>query len=462
MKRSKKLYTLLGMLALVCVVTFCVSKYEEKKEIIKNSDEIILEVAKEEVTSLAWEYDDVELAFHKDENWFYDEDEAFPVNEEKVEGMLELFESFGVSFIIEEVEDFGQYGLDKPICTITFSTAEDFYEIKLGDYSTMDSERYVSLGDGNVYLVKNDPMETFEVILDDMLLHDEFPAFDEVQEIGFSGSENYKVIYEEESDNTYCKDDVYFAKQENSVRPLDTDSVGDYLDTISYLELTDYVTYNATEEEITDCGLDNPELTVTVQHMRYDEETKKDTEESFILHIGRDPEDLAQVPASEVEVNAYARVGDSQIIYKLTEDQYEVLTEVAYDDLRHEEVFTADFDEITQIDIVLEGEAYTITSEGKAEKRVFYYGEEEVELAPFNSALMAVAADSFIEENPLQKEEISLVIYLENENFSEVSIAFYRYDGSHCLAMLNEEPICLVERSLVIDLVEAVNAIVLN
>ena len=35
MKRSKKLYTLLGVLVLICVITFGVSKYEEKKELIK-------------------------------------------------------------------------------------------------------------------------------------------------------------------------------------------------------------------------------------------------------------------------------------------------------------------------------------------------------------------------------------------------------------------------------------------
>ena len=38
----------------------------------------------------------------------------------------------------------------------------------------------------------------------------------------------------------------------------------------------------------------------------------------------------------------------------------------------------------------------------------------------------------------------------------------YRYDGTNCIAVVDGEPVSLVSRSLVVDLVEAVNSIVLN
>lgn len=44
MSRSKKLYLLLGVLAEACIATFAVMRYEERKEQIRNSDEIILEL----------------------------------------------------------------------------------------------------------------------------------------------------------------------------------------------------------------------------------------------------------------------------------------------------------------------------------------------------------------------------------------------------------------------------------
>ena len=122
MNRSKRLYLLLGILAVVCAVTFIVCRYEEKKEQIKNSDEVLLKIEAENVTSLSWENETESLSFHKEESWIYDKDEAFPVSEDKVNELLELFREFGVSFVIEEVEDYGQYGLDDPICTINIET----------------------------------------------------------------------------------------------------------------------------------------------------------------------------------------------------------------------------------------------------------------------------------------------------------------------------------------------------
>ena len=233
MKRYKRLYLLLGVLAVACIATFGVLRFEEHQEQIKNSDEIILKVPSDTVTSLSWEYQEESLSFHKEEVWLYDEDEAFPVSEEKINGLLAQFEEFGASFIIENVQDYGQYGLDVPVCTIRFSTDEQEYEVQLGDYSSMDSERYVSIGDGNVYLVQNDPLDQFDAVLSDMIDHDDVPRFDAVASIQFSGDETYSIVYEEGSDNTYCADDVYFAQIGGEMLPLDTERVQSYLDSIT-------------------------------------------------------------------------------------------------------------------------------------------------------------------------------------------------------------------------------------
>ncbi len=78
--------------------------------------------------------------------------------------------------------------------------------------------------------------------------------------------------------------------------------------------------------------------------------------------MSRDPEekkaaedaDAYSSSSEEEEITAYAGVGESQIVYKITVSEYETLMEAAYDDLRHQEVLTADFADVTQIDIALE------------------------------------------------------------------------------------------------------------
>lgn len=183
MNRAKRLYILLGVLVAASVITFAVSRIEERKEEIRNSDEVVLEIPSDSVESLSWEYDSNSFSFHKDENWIYDSDEAFPVDAETINEFLSPFEEFGVSFIIENAEDLSQYGLDNPVCTINIGTADETYTIELGDFSTMDSERYVSIGDGNVYLVTNDPLDYYDAELSELIDHDDVPQFDTVSHI---------------------------------------------------------------------------------------------------------------------------------------------------------------------------------------------------------------------------------------------------------------------------------------
>ncbi len=473
MKRSKRLCILLGVLAVACVATFALSRYQAKKEQIQTNGEVVLEIPVDSVQALSWEYDGETLSFHKDDQWIYDEDEAFPVDGEKIEGLLNQFSAMGAAFTIENPEDLSPYGLSDPTCSITITTDEETYTILLGGYSTMDSQRYVSIGDGNVYLVADDPLDDFDIGLRDLLDPDDIPAFDQVSEITFTGSENYQIFYEAYEDGsarTYCADDVYFVQQEDGTLPLDTDKVNSYLQTIRYLDLSDYVTYNVTDEELAQYGLDDPELTIQVNYTEENEDGDE-VSDTFTLHISRDPEELAKAEASESdsdeedteeEITAYARVGDSPIVYRLYSESYSSLMRASCDDLRHAELFTADFADITQIDVLLEGTDYTITTDGSGDDRTYAYLETEVEIDDFRSALESLQADSFTDEAPAQKEEISLTLHLDNEAFPTVEISLYRYDGSSCLAVVDGVPTALVERSQVVDLIEAVNSIVLN
>lgn len=472
MKRSKRLYALLGILVVACIATFAVTRMEEEKEQIKATGEIVLEVSSDDVQSLSWEYGETSLAFHKDETWLYDEDEAFPVDEETIHKMLEQFESFGVSFVIEEVTDYSMYGLDDPVCTINFATEDQSYEIKLGDFSNMDEERYVSIGDGNVYLAKVDPLDQFDVTLKDMIKHDEDLTYDQATQIKFEGAENYTIFYEEESTATYCADDVYFTKKNGESLPLDTDRIGTYLESLTTLNLTDYVTYNATEEELESYNLVTPELTITVDYTTEDEDGNE-ISDTFVLSVSRNPEELAAAEEAEAngkepeEVTGYARVGDSQIVYKISESSCDSLLAASYDDLRHHKVLTANFEDIYQVDVTLEGSAYTIAVDGEDEndERIWKYQEEEVDIDDLQDALESLDvkySDDFISEKPSGKEEISLTVYLDNENHPKVEIELYRYDGKDCLAVVDGQTFALISRSEVVDVMEAVNAIVLN
>ena len=93
--------------------------------------------------------------------------------------------------------------------------------------------------------------------------------------------------------------------------------------------------------------------------------------------------------------------------------------------------------------------------------QIFVIGIERG-IGDFQSAITGLTAATFTTEQPSGKEELRLTVTLDNENVSTVEIAIYRYDGSFCLVTVDGTPTALVSRSAAMDLMEAVNAIVLN
>ena len=470
MRKATKLYALLGVLLVVCIAAFAISRYEEKKEQIKNSGEVILEIPTESVTALSWTNESGKFSFTKDETWVYDDDNAFPVDEEKINDLLEQFTSFAAAFSIDDVEDYAQYGLDEPICTIHITAGEESYTVELGDFSKMDEQRYVSIGDGKVYLVSHDPLDEFDSVLRDMILDDTIPEFDTAEQIEFSGNENYTIIRDEDG-KSICADDIYFTDGQ----PLDTDNVDTVLSAIQSLSLTNYVSYNVTDEELTTFGLDDPELTVKMEYSTRDDDENVEDSGTLLLRISRNPEEVAAYEEAVEkdeddlpDVTCYVRVGQSQIVYEISQSVYDQLTAVSYDTLRHQNLFTADFDTVTSIDVALSGENYTFTYNPPEDKDdedaegTWTYNGEEFDVYDLKTALRAISASSFTEEVPTGQKEISLTVHLDNEDFPTFTLTLYRLDGTNCIAAVDGETVALVSRSQTVDLIEAVNELTLG
>ena len=339
MRKTTKLAILLAVLAALCLTVFLLSRRQARQEAVRESGETILAIDPESVTSLAWTNESGSFAFRREgDGWVYEGDEAFPVDGEKLTALLEPLEELGAAFTIEDARDLGQYGLSDPAGSVTVGTESGTYTLTLGDYSQLDAQRYLSLGDGKVYLVTHDPMEEFDAVLRDLILDDSIPAVAQAEEITFSGAADYTAVYDEDGVSV-CGSDVYFSDG----RPLDTDRVTNYLDTLSGLTLTDYVTYNATVEELLAYGLETPELSVTVRY------AGEDGDESFTVHLGRDQ--AAEETGDYEAVTAYLRVGDSRIVYEIPQEDYENLAAASYDDLRHQKLFTASLSQVTELTV---------------------------------------------------------------------------------------------------------------
>ncbi len=504
MHRSKRLLILVGVLAVVCAAAFLATRVQEQQEQVEASGETVLAIDAGNVASLAWTSGEAEYAFHKDGTWIYDADEAFPVSAEALEELLAPFSSFNAAFVIRDVTDYAQYGLEEPECTIEIGTADASYTIALGDMSTMDDQRYVSIGDGNVYLAVTDPMDAFAVELSDLIDNDEIPQMDTVTALSLTGAVEESIAYVEAGGPSYSDEDVYFLQSGEESLPLDTDLVEDYLGGIRDLVLTDYATYNATEIELASFGLNDPALTVTVEYEQQAEAVEEGAEPettagTLALHIGR-VEEAAEESAEETAESAedisqeeaqyayYLRVGDSQIVYNLSDADGEALFAASYDDLRHRQLFWGDFDDVAQATILLDNQTYTLTAQTaetaetgedadaaaeSAEPTATAAAEDDAEITwicngepvdvtGIRDKLAALTAEAFTSEAPADQLEISLTLDLNDEDVPQVRIQLYRYDGASCLAVLDGEPAALVAREDVVDLMEAIRTLLLG
>lgn len=133
-----------------------------------------------------------------------------------------------------------------------------------------------------------------------------------------------------------------------------------------------------------------------------------------------------------------------------------------YNDLRHQEVFSGNFDDVTGIDVTLDGETYTLTAQKDGKERTWLCGEAEIKIGDLQDALETLTAEEFTSEKATGQQEISLTLHLDHEDEPELTIALYRCDGSKCLAVVDGKSVAYVPRGEMVTLAEAVRAIALN
>ena len=177
-------------------------------------------------------------------------------------------------------------------------------------------------------------------------------------------------------------------------------------------------------------------------------------------------------PADEDAV-AYLRVGGSAIIYEISCDDFKALMACSYNDLRHTELFPAETEDIASLTVTLDGETHELTTAPPedaesdeagedGEDGGWYFGGGKIDIAEVEAAIASLSVSRFAKDTSSGATEISFTAVLDMEGSPAVSVRLYRIDGESCLASVNGESIGYVPRSQVVNLIEAVNAIVLG
>ncbi|MCD8018630.1 MAG: DUF4340 domain-containing protein [Clostridiales bacterium] len=525
MKRRRNLIIMAVVLVALCGVILIEQTVTRHVDSINTIDEVILTVDQDALTNVTWTYDGDTLTFEKTDDVWYDSDDAdFPVDQDALADFLEWFEEVHATFIIDDVEDYSQYGLDDPDCTITMTTEDGETVVSVGDYSTMDEQRYIEIGDGKVYLVEDDVLESVSTERDDFMQQDEIASVVTLDEMTVSGEKTLDAVYDTDGNYSYTDSYNYYNIEDGNYQTLDDSFVESYLDSLASADLTDYVTYTATDDDLAEYGLDDPAYTITISGTA-EVETEDDSDESddsdedesdddysdddyyyddtdtadetsteeesteeaetedveFVIYIGTVTEE-ADDDDEEDTVTGYLRVGDSSIIYQLSDEDFDALAACGYDDLRPTDVFSLDWDAVTSLSFTIDGETYdvstmtwkeykkTLTDEEKEELSddedepdiVYLINDQRVDFDTVIDAIDALAIETFDEEENSDTLELSVTINVDNDDYPSITADIYQYDGDSCLVVVDGETIGLMSRSLMVDLREGMTSITLG
>lgn len=470
MKRSRKLISMFLVLVVLVGATFLVMKLNPENEVEEEAEEtVIFSLDPDTITAITWDYSE-EVSFEKtDDGWEYTADSVFPLEESYLETMVDTLTEITSSKTIENVEDWDEYTLEVPVCEIHVTAGDTDYTLKIGEQTSMTGERYCSIGDGNAYLVDSAVLDAFSYGLYDVLEMETIPTMSNITSMKLeSGNQSYEIDYLEDSGLAYADAYVWFMDGQ----ALDTELTEALLDTVrnlsweacAHFHVADFAAY----------GLDEPAAIVTIDYTRtlnidtgeIDDEgnTVYDTElddETFVLSLGQ-----------TADGTCYARIGDSAMVYKVDAGVLDTLCYTTEAELQPDEVLLMDWENVTSMDITLDGEVYTVTKSTKtvtddegntSEETAYLLNGAEIDGGDIESAVDALTFSGYAAGlTPERSEEIRILIHRDRETFPEVELAIYQYDSSQCLVTLDGEATVFANRETVVDLVETVNSLVLG
>lgn len=471
MKRGKKLFSLLLVLVLVLGATYAATLWspenqETEEEIVATT---IFTLDAERVTALSWDYSESVSFEKKDDAWIYSEDEVFPLDRTYIDTILDTLTEVTSYKTIENVEDWDQYTLEAPYCEITVTIDGTTHTLKIGEETAMGGERYFSIGDGNAYLVDSAIIDPFSYGLYDLLSYEEIPDMTSLHGLELqSYAQSYEITLLENSGLAYSDEYIWFMDE----LPLDSELTETLLGNVAYLSWGDCVNYNAADLSI--YGLDTPVVTATAYYTQtVDIATNETDEDGNIIYESQEMEESFTLEiGDETGDYRYARISDSNMVYKIDASVADTLMYTTYYELQPDEVLLMDWDDVYAMDIVLDGVTYEIVKDTKSvtdeegntsEETVYLLGGEEVDAESIMNTLDGMESAGYAAGlTPERSEEIRFVIHRNHETFPKVELVFYTYNSTACLTTLNGAATVFADREYVVNLIEVVNTLVLD
>mgnify|MGYP000560178880 CR=1 FL=1 len=236
--------------------------------------------------------------------------------------------------------------------------------ISVGSETSLDGLRYVSIGDGSVYLVDSGIYSSFSYGLYDLVAKEAIPDMSDL--VSFTAeraSGTLAIDYLEDSGLAYSDRYTYFADDGGEYTALDSTLAGDFVSQITGLTWGECVDYKAGLKDLADYGLDAPAVTVTVNYIETTEvETNETDEDGNPVYETREEEKSFTLELGDYAgEGVYARIAGSEMVYLIDSAICDSLLYTEVSELLPDDVILLDWDRTEGFDITLDGETYAVT-----------------------------------------------------------------------------------------------------
>ena len=460
MNRKNKLLALLGVLAVLFVMTFAAGKLnapvdteaddaEEENETTAQSV-VAAEIAADNVTGFTFTSGESTLALARtDGEWLVPQDLDFPVDADKVADTLAALAKVTATQKLDAPEALETYGLSEPDETLTVSLNDGTTAtFAFGDTNTLTGDLYALVNDV-VYTLDASFEATFTTNLYDYVKYEALPTVESAVSLAVTQGADYAfTLYrtEEAADLTWQKGAVWCFEKSGRTQVVDTSKAETMMNALSGLSWNTCVNAHASADDLDVYGLTDEEAL----HAALTYVDENGDVQTFSLLVGMD-----------AASGAYARLDGSTQVYTISTDTADVLRYATYAGLRTDEVLPLDMDTVSGFAVAMSGE----TTEIAVTETIATADESEEDSAAEPTVTKTYTADGATLDSEKVQKLLSALTALKQSGATvnpdpdrpmlsltfhreggDVSLTLYAFDTESVLADVNGEIGLLVER----------------
>lgn len=460
MGKGKKLIILLAVVVLLVGGLFAVKHFlSDEEETPEEQDESIPVGAMQTDDVVGVLYvsgkDSISLV-RREDTWFLENDEEFPVNQAYAATMAaDAAELTARRLVSESADDFVQYGLESPptayVFTLTDGTQVTYY---IGNHNTYGDTYYLNVaGTEKIYLIDADFLEDFRYTLSELADVGEIEkaSTDQVtaMQLTLDGTTTELFYKEKGLPSVYSNAFTWFLDRST---PADESTAKDFIgDAVNYTSLG-CAAYNADEKQLAAFGLDDPVLSLRLD---YTVTTEKDTgevddDDQPIKEDVKEKKTLTFfVGGTADDGSYYAKLAGSDVAYKIAPEYMETLRGFDLDTLRSWDVCLVALEDVVSMEVTADGKKSVLKIDRDGDKTTYMLDDAKITQALFDdffSSIHDMKSEGTTDKTTDGKSTLTVVYHTTRKGFETIRLAFTPFDQNFYVTQLGDRSGVLVNR----------------